>query len=127
MTAILFSSNSRRSLAFYKDVLGFSVDQEEDGLRVRLADLELKVFPTDDPVLTSNVGVVFHFEGVRDLHKRLRKRDLRVRGIQNEDASGQMRFFVRDPDGNTLHFVEKIVAAKPGVRDLKNQHKESIQ
>ena len=126
MTSILFSSDLRRSSMFYKDVLGFCVHEEEDGLRVRHSDLELKVYPTNDPVLTSNVGVIVHFERVQDLHSRLDQRDLPELSVLIHDATCQMRFCLRDPDGNTLCFVDKSVAANPGARDLTDQHKERI-
>ena len=126
MTSILFSSDLRRSSIFYRDVLGFRVNEEEDGLRVRHSDLELKVCPTSDPDLTSSVGVIIHFDGVRDLHSRLRQRDPPQLSIPIRDATSQMRFSLRDPDGNTLYFVEKSVAANRGSRDLADQHKERI-
>ena len=111
---------------FYKDVLGFCVHEEENSLRVRHCRLEFKVYPTNDPDLTSNVGVIFHIDGVRDFYSRLNQWNLPALSVLSHDTACHLRFSLRDPDGNAPYFVDKSVATNPGAHDLTDQHRERI-
>lgn len=126
MAFVLFSFELGSTWIFYEDVLGFDVIDKDDALLVRYGNLELEVRLTEDPDLIYDVGVIFHVPHVRNLHRRLDQRGIPDLGDLIDDASGPVRFSVRDPDGNTLHFVQKAVVALSESRNQADEHKESL-
>jgi len=106
-----------RSIAFYRDHLGFQLMHEwEDQGRIRWASLE-----TADVRLMLNEPhnclsderrergsyeeTVFYFtvEDVDSLHKQLKEAGLSVSNVSNEHY-GMREFYLRDPDGYELGF-----------------------
>jgi glyoxylase I family protein len=110
--------DTRRSLDFYRSILGLEVDPQRPELgypgawlRAGAQAIHLIQLPSPDPV----TGRPAH--GGHDRHVALRVSDLNalrfrldVSGIAHTvSRSGRKAVFCRDPDGNALEFVE----AKP--------------
>jgi glyoxylase I family protein len=107
--------DTRRSLDFYRSVLGLEVDPQRPELgypgawlRAGTQAIHLIQLPSPDPV----AGRPAH--GGHDRHIALRVADLNalrfrldVSGIAHTvSRSGRKAVFCRDPDGNALEFVE---------------------
>ncbi len=107
--------DTRRSLDFYRSVLGLEVDPQRPELgypgawlRAGVQAIHLIQLPNPDPV----AGRPAH--GGHDRHIALRVSDLNalrfrldVSGIAHTvSRSGRKAVFCRDPDGNALEFVE---------------------
>ena len=103
---VLLSTDLRRSSAYYSDALGFAVHKEADGLRVRRDDIDLKITRSSDATLSSNLSVVFRVKDLKQLHREFNQRSLPRLGKLKEGGCGQTQFSLRDPDGNSLYFVE---------------------
>jgi glyoxylase I family protein len=108
-------SDTRQSLAFYRDLLGLTVDEARPdlgypGAWLCVGDLQVHLLelPNPDPVS----GRPDH--GGRDRHLALGAKDLDALAHRLEHAgipftrsrSGRRAMFCRDPDGNALEFVE---------------------
>lgn len=111
----LLVKDTKKSLAFYCDVLGLQVDSDRPDLgfpgawlNIGIQQIHLLELPNPDPV----EGRPEH--GGRDRHTALHVTDidelqhrLEKAGIQfTRSKSGRKAIFARDPDGNALEFVE---------------------
>lgn len=109
-------ADTARALAFYRDVLGLSVESARPDLgypgawlSVGAQQIHLLELPNPDPV----TGRPAH--GGRDRHCAFTVRDLDVLKARLDGAhiactlsrSGRRALFVRDPDGNALEFIEQ--------------------
>jgi catechol 2,3-dioxygenase-like lactoylglutathione lyase family enzyme len=121
--AILAVANVERSLAFYRDRLGFAVEATYDdppyatlalaGMRLSLAE---QGHPADDrpgvamaaPVDPSRADVVLVVEvdDARSEHHRLADEGVRFLAEPYEPAWGGCRFFCVDPDGYLVEIEE---------------------
>ena len=108
-------SDTQRSLAFYRDVLGLEVDSQRPDLgfpgawlKVGESSIHLLELPNPDPV----TGRPEH--GGRDRHLALAVKHFDALAEALEKAglpftrsrSGRRAIFCRDPDGNALEFIE---------------------
>lgn len=108
-------ADTRRSLAFYQQILGLEVDPGRPdlgypGAWLNIGDgqIHLLALPNPDPV----TGRPAH--GGRDRHLAVQvdsiaelKRKLDTAGISyTQSKSGRRALFCRDPDGNALEFIE---------------------
>ena len=115
--ASLLVADTRRSLGFYRDLLGLAVDSGRPDLgypgawlQVGARQLHLLELPNPDPV----DGRPVH--GGRDRHVALLVSDLdglarRLGGSEvpyTQSRSGRRALFCRDPDGNALEFIELV-------------------
>ena len=118
-----------RSVYFYKDALGFRLDEsfERDGVLVwacltfgpvRLmlhqppwaeSELRREGHSYDDAVL------FFWVEDARALHTDLSARGYEVGGLQGGER-GMQEFYMRDPDGYELGFATSITMQKSARR-----------
>ena len=113
--ASLLVADSRRALAFYRDILGMEVDASRPDLgfagawlRVGEQKLHLLELQNPDPV----TGRPLH--AGRDRHTALQIRGLDELQQRLEEAaipftrsrSGRKALFCRDPDGNGLELVD---------------------
>lgn len=111
----LLVSDTERSLRFYKDVLGLSVDHDRPDLgfpgawlNVGDQQIHLLELPNPDPVK----GRPEH--GGRDRHTAFNVSDIEglIKSLENNgisftrSRSGRSAIFCRDPDGNALEFIE---------------------
>ena len=106
---ILYCENWANAIAFYRDVLGFSVKASTDWL------VEFAVAPgaclsvadarrtTIVPAGGAGVTLTFKVDQLADVRETLLKRKLAVDPIRNCRMGGQA-FFLRDPEGNRLEF-----------------------
>ena len=113
--ASLIVSDTERSLAFYRDLLGLTVNRERPDLSfpgawlwVGQQQIHLLEIPNPDPVEDRPR------HGGRDRHLALSVQDLNLPAERLERAgiaitrsgSGRRAIFCRDPDGNALELVE---------------------
>ncbi len=103
------------SVAFYRDVLGMTVDEKRPDLGYPGAWLDfgneqihLLQLPNPDPILGRpehggrDRHVAFAIENLDALIRRLTEHGLKF----TLSKSGRKALFVRDPDGNALEFIE---------------------
>ncbi|MCB1865900.1 MAG: VOC family protein [Chromatiales bacterium] len=110
-------ADTERSLAFYRDVLGLSVDAARNitaypgaWLKVGAQQIHLLELPNPDPV----AGRPTH--GGRDRHVALTAVAIdrvvaaleRARIPYTLSQSGRRALFCRDPDGNAVEIMEQI-------------------
>lgn len=112
-----------RSIAFYREHLGFQVVSEwESGGRVRWASLEahgiVLMLNEPDEICSGERrargtygDAVFYFtvDDVNALHRRLKHKQIPVGSLRDEHY-GMREFYVRDPDGYELGFGTPITA-----------------
>lgn len=113
--ASLLVADTKKSLLFYRDVLGLEVDDKRPdlgfpGAWLNIGDQQIHLLelPNPDPVS----GRPDH--GGRDRHVAMQVSD--IDALQNtletaglaftRSKSGRKALFTRDPDGNALEFVE---------------------
>jgi uncharacterized glyoxalase superfamily protein PhnB len=110
---VLKVSDMQKSVAFYSDVLGFTIiwRAANDGggencmLQAGAADLLLSTGAQlgDKPQFTGTL--YFNMAGVRDFFDRIKNQVEMVWPLETMDY-GQMEFGIRDGDGYTLAFAE---------------------
>jgi len=118
----LIVKDTHRALAFYKGVLGLSSspdrpDMDFSGAWLDVSDRQqIHLLEVPNPY----AGVDLPVHGGRDRHAAFRIQGMQQLVEQLEEAgvdftlsrSGRKALFCRDPDGNTLEFIE----ADPGPR-----------
>jgi glyoxylase I family protein len=113
--ASLVVADTRRSLAFYLDVLGMQLDTSRPDLgfrgawlRVGEQQIHLLELENPDPVQgrPSHAGrdrhTALHVRGLDELEQRLRGANI----AYTRSRSGRKAIFCRDPDGNGVELVE---------------------
>ena len=112
----LIVADTQRSLDFYQGVLGMPVAENRPDLSFPGAWLQLSQEhqihllevdnPYDDIELPVHGGrdrhVAFSVAGLDELAQRMKDADIEFR----MSRSGRKALFCRDPDGNTLEFIE---------------------
>jgi lactoylglutathione lyase len=114
----------RKSLAFYRDLLGFSIivtvpDQapyiftllQRDGIALFLSDaaaVAKEPASTSEHVGKSGVALYFDVQGLRDLHKALKGAGVPVIAPIEKKFYGTTEFSVTDPDGYVVTFAEQL-------------------
>ena len=123
MTAIQFRigeinilcTNADRSLSFYRDILGFTVEAEEDGCwHLCCGDTRFLLLPFASPrsspaaycsepvysidVVTTDLAVAMEYMKANNVD------------IMKDPSPNEDRFFIRDPDGLPIEVIkEKLV------------------
>ena len=101
------SSDIARSMAFYRDQLGFSWLAEfgdEYGI-VERDGVEIHFWPCDDRHIAENTSAYFRTDDVDGLHGAVQQLATEARITAPETRPWGMReFYVWDPDGNLLKF-----------------------
>jgi catechol 2,3-dioxygenase-like lactoylglutathione lyase family enzyme len=100
------SSDIHRSVAWYRDQLGFRVERDAADYGIVRRDMvELHFWPCRDRRIAENTSAYFRVEDVDGLHAEMQG------AAENGDitspadrAWGMREFYVRDPDGNLLRF-----------------------
>lgn len=106
----IICSDIEKSLAFYRDLLGFDVVREEDGCwHLRCGDSRFLLLPfatprQERPAYCSEPTFSIDLM-VADLDAA--KVHLESRGVEilSEPAPNDRRFFIRDPDGLVLEVI----------------------
>lgn len=114
----LIVSDTDRALTFYRDLLGLQVDASRPelgypGAWLRVADQQIHLLELANPDPVE--GRPTH--GGRDRHLALTVKSIheltsRLRQAQidfTQSHSGRAALFCRDPDGNSLEFIERPV------------------
>lgn len=108
-------SDTAKSLAFYRDIIGLAVDPCRPDLgypgawlTVGKQQIHLLELPNPDPVegRPEHGGrdrhVAFNVSNIDNLISALKKNDIAF----TRSKSGRNALFCRDPDGNALEFIE---------------------
>lgn len=106
---MLFVKDMKNVIAFYKDVVGLTPDEEQPFpehrfYRFDTGECKLCLHSASKP----NEGrqkIVFHVESVSDVHKGLKEKGLRLRPLDNDD--GLACFDIKDPEKNRIQFWGK--------------------
>ena len=123
LTPNLITNDLARSLAFYRDVLGFSVKQtvpdqapfvfawlERDGVQLFLNDGDTvrKDMPSVGSLTVGQSGVALFvvLEGIADLWVDLKDRVPVVMPLKDQ-WYGMTEFSITDPDGYVITFAER--------------------
>ena len=106
---MLFVKDMKGLIAFYRDVIGLSPDEDQPFpehrfFRFKTGVGTLCLHSASKP----NEGrqkLMFHVESVSAIHQRLRSKGKRLRKLENND--GNAIFDIRDPEGNRIQFGGK--------------------
>jgi predicted enzyme related to lactoylglutathione lyase len=100
-----------RSVAFYRDVLGFQIRNDESGVEAVLGPARIrfsnKGFAPTDLETSKSPGSAIIFlqsDDVDALHAAVRARGGKASGIEKVNWIKMRMFEIRDPDGNVLWF-----------------------
>jgi len=107
----VFCVDRERSLAFYRDVLGFAVAQEEDGaVRLRAGSRRLLLLPFAGPAsqrrsygVEPTVSFDLLVDDVDAAHAYLVAHGVE---IEAPPSAGRRHLFCRDPDGLVIEVIE---------------------
>ena len=103
---MLFVKDMKTVIAFYRDVIGLTPDEDQPFpehrfFRFDTGDCKLCLHSASKP----NAGrqkLVFHVESVSAIHQHIKSKGKRLRKLENED--GLAIFDIRDPEGNRIQF-----------------------
>ena len=125
VTPNLLVSNIDRSTAFYRDVLGFSINQtvpdaqpfvfvwlERDGVQVFLNDpkaVEKDIERAGARPFGGSATMFFVITGVDDYHAKVAQQTKVVMPLKTQ-FYGMREFAIEDPDGHILTFAERVRA-----------------
>jgi len=108
---ILPVANLSRSIVFYRDVLGFEIRKEDDGINAVLGPACIRFgkegyAPTDwsTPKPPGSAILFLQSDDVVALHAAVRARGGKPSGIEKVNWIKMRMFEIRDPDGNVLWF-----------------------
>jgi len=100
-----------RSIAFYRDVLGFEIREQEGGTEAVLGPARIRFGkegygPTDwsTPKAPGSAILFLQCDDVEALHAAVRTRGGRVGEVERVNWIKMRMFEIRDPDGNVLWF-----------------------
>ncbi len=103
-----------RSLAFYRDFVGLTVEHEERTDQWAIAflseqkggtQIELVQIAGDSPAQASGLTVCFECKDAKNLHELAQAKNLNPSPIRQPDRS-MLYFYVYDPDGISIEFKE---------------------
>ena len=106
-------AEAARSIAFYRDVLGFEVQDRDGGIeaihgpaRIRFGAEDYAPGEWEHPRPPGSAIVFFQTNDVAALHSAIRARCGAVSGLEKVNGIKMQVFEIRDPDGHTLWFGE---------------------
>jgi catechol 2,3-dioxygenase-like lactoylglutathione lyase family enzyme len=100
------SADIARSVAWYRDRLGFTVDRDRPDYGIVRRDMvEVHFWPCGDRHIAENTSAYFRVEDVDGLYAEMAGASEGGSVTVPRDREWGMReFYVRDPDGNLLRF-----------------------
>ncbi|HLK32711.1 MAG TPA: VOC family protein [Terriglobales bacterium] len=120
----LRSANLKRSQQFYGGVLGFpkeAAGNRPDALRFRINRQQyIEVVATDDKA-DRLFEIGFQTTDAEQLRRYLAEEGIEVPGRVEAGADGSRSFYVRDPEGHELSFVQEPSARPVGGPDSEHQ------
>jgi uncharacterized glyoxalase superfamily protein PhnB len=140
VTPNLVTNDIPRAVAFYRDVLGFSVVTtvpdaapfvfvllERDGVNVFLNDARTVLHETPDAtslvVGQSGVAMFFTIDDVATLWEQVRGRAPVIMALKDQ-WYGMREFIVTDPDGYVVTFAQRIATETRQNAELRTQNAE---
>lgn len=114
-SAVFYSNNIDKVVSFYKDVLGFAIEYQQDDKYVSFifpndARLGIKRKVEEREIPGAQTVFVSLESGIESLYESLKQKNVPIYKkliVQNWGKN----FSILDPDGNKVQFVEK--QAKP--------------
>lgn len=104
-------ADTARSVAFYRDVLGFEVREQAGATeavygpaRVRFAEHDYAPDDWGEPRSAGSAILFFETDDVSAMHAAIRTRGGRPTGTEKVNGIKMRMFEIRDPDGHTLWF-----------------------
>jgi catechol 2,3-dioxygenase-like lactoylglutathione lyase family enzyme len=97
------TSDMAKSIAFYRDVLGFPLVSRDYVARFDIDGALFELVPSPTGSAVSGPGNARLSLGVKDIHEAVR--ELQVRGVATtpiKEEPGGLLFYFKDPDGNEL-------------------------
>jgi predicted enzyme related to lactoylglutathione lyase len=125
---MLAVADVNRSVAFYRDVLGFEIREVDNGLEAWMGPARLRFgkegyAPTDrsTPKPPGSAIVFLQSDDVQALHAAIRARGGKPSAIERVNWIKMRMFEIRDPDGNVLWFGQSYHKAQdsPSRRDAQ--------
>ncbi|MBS1525071.1 MAG: VOC family protein [Bacteroidetes bacterium] len=111
MSQLLIVSNLERSIAYYREKLGFGLDFRYEDFYAGISRDGYSVhLKSSDRLVESQTGnedpeIIFRVEGIDDLYRECLNRSANVIQPLRDMPYGK-EFYVTDPDGNLIAFVE---------------------
>jgi uncharacterized glyoxalase superfamily protein PhnB len=108
---VLASLNITKTVAFYKDRLGFDKQgyTDENYAIVGRDAIELHFWKCDDKIHPENTSCYIHVEHIDALYKELQKTDvIHPNGSLEDKPWGMREFAVLDADGNMIKFGKEL-------------------
>jgi len=103
------TSDMAKSIAFYRDVLGFPLVSRDYVARFEIDGVLFELVPIPAGSAVSGSGNARLSLGVKDIHEAVR--ELQVRGVATtpikEEPGGLLSYF-KDPDGNELCLWQNV-------------------
>ena len=116
MSPLLIVADIDQSLEFYVKVLGFAIDfrYEDfylgitlDGCSVHLKTSKFLVKESKDRTSGEDLEIVFSVHKIGDLYEEILKNSVEIVQPLRDMPYGK-EFYVADPDGNVLAFIEEV-------------------
>lgn len=106
-----------RSLAFYRDILGFGlVEREGIACRIRCDNTYFLLLPVakaqnthDSYCSKPTISFDLTVDDIEEAYKYLQEKDVE---FEAEWEPGSLRFFIRDPDGLVIEIIDNARNAK---------------
>ncbi len=108
---ILAALDMRRTLDFYRDVLGFRTENFEGfsyGMAVR-GDTELHFWACNDKHIAENTACYIRVQDIAAVHRELSPKLPSLQAVVRT-AWGMDELYVIDPDGNLIKFGQETSA-----------------
>lgn len=107
---ILASLNTDETISFYIEKLGFTFHSNWEGYLIFSKDnVQIHLWPTDNPEYPKNTGCYVNVTEVDDLYERYNALGVvHPNGHLKDMEWGMRQFSILDNNGNIIHFGEKI-------------------
>lgn len=102
-------SDLHRAVDFYTEQLGFTLGYRDD----KMAEFE-EVLVLDQEIAGQTAATVaFRIDDVDGYYARLTEKGVAVEEAPQDQSWGVRNFYVRDPDGNLLEFLQSLAEQVP--------------
>ena len=115
MSPLLLVADIKRSIEFYTNELGFEVDFRyedfyagiiKDGYSIHLKQSGYSLVERKNKKNNEDLNIIFSVNGIEDLYEELSHKPVEfVQSLRNMPYGKE--FYIADPDGNLIGFVEE--------------------